>query len=80
MVLDNSVEIIVPDPDSQYRLLPCECGSDNVAYMLGVDGLWRGHCFECGRNGAGAGVRHEAQIKWNKKSKEVRHGGKVISM
>lgn len=66
MKLDNAVEIIRPASDSQYRLVPCKCGSDNVAYMLGVDGLWRGHCFDCGRSGAGAEIRHEAQIMWNK--------------
>ena len=41
MMLDNAVEIKVPQPDSQYRLLPCKCGSDNVSYVLGADGLWR---------------------------------------
>ncbi len=65
MILDNAVEIIKPDPDSQFRLAPCEFGSDNVAYMLGVDGLWRAHCFDCGHSGPGSTVRHEAQIKWN---------------
>ena len=65
MTLDNVVEIVVPAPDGQYRLRPCKCGSDNVAYMLGVDGLWRVHCFECGCNGPRSTVRHNAQIKWN---------------
>lgn len=65
MRLDNAVEIIKPKADSQYRLVPCRCGSDNVAYMLGVDGLWRGHCFDCGYTGAGAEARHDAQMKWN---------------
>ena len=66
MSLDNAVQIIVPEYDSQYRLVPCKCGSDNVAYMLGVDGLWRGHCFDCGHSGHGAQVRHDAQMLWNK--------------
>lgn len=70
MMLDNAIEIKVPQPDSQYRLLPCKCGSDNVAYVLGVDERWRVHCFDCGCDGASATVRHEAQVKWNK---EVRH-------
>ena len=65
MRLDNAVEIIKAEPDSHYRLKPCKCGSDNVAYMLGVDGLWRGHCFDCGHNGKGAKIRHEAQEMWN---------------
>ncbi len=65
MTFDNVVEIIKPDPDSQYRLKGCKCGSDNVAYMLGVDGLWRVRCFDCGCSGSGSAVRHEAQVKWN---------------
>lgn len=65
MILDNMVQIIKPEADSQYRLLPCGCGSDNVAYMLGVDWNWRVHCFDCGRSGAGDPVRHGAQQAWN---------------
>ena len=71
MMLDNAVEIKVPQPDSQYRLLPCKCGSDNVAYVLGADGLWRVQCFDCGHSGAGAEIRHEAQVKWNKEVQTI---------
>lgn len=70
MRMDNAVQVIKPAPDSHYRLLPCKCGSDNVAYVLGTDGRWRGHCFDCGHTGPGAIVRHEAQVKWNE---EVGH-------
>jgi hypothetical protein len=73
MMLDDVIEIRKPDPDSQYRLLPCKCKSDNVAYILGVDGNWRGHCFDCGRTGEGSQVRHEAQKMWN----EVGRHGKI---
>lgn len=65
MRLDNVVQIIKPEADSQYRLRPCKCGGDNVAYALGVDGLWRGNCFDCGHSGTGAKVRHDAQQAWN---------------
>lgn len=34
-------------------------------------GKWRGHCFECGHSGAGAVVRHEAQVMWNYDTREV---------
>lgn len=68
MMLDNAIEIKIPEPDSQYRLVKCKCGSDNVAYVRYEDRggeKWRGQCFDCGRTGKGAGVRHEAQVKWN---------------
>lgn len=69
MMLDDVIEIKVPQPDSQYRLVKCQCGSDNVAYVRYEDQgeeLWRGQCFDCGRTGNGAKVRHEAQVMWNK--------------
>lgn len=66
MILDNAVQVIKPATDSHYRLVPCQCGSDNVAYVLGTDGRWRAQCFDCGCSGAGAIVRHEAQQLWNK--------------
>lgn len=67
MVMDDVIEIKTAAPDSQYRLLPCrKCKGDNVAYVLGVDGMWRGRCFDCGHTGEGAAVRHDAQLLWNK--------------
>ena len=65
MMLDDIVDIKVPEPDSQFRLKPCKCGSDNVAYALGTDGKWRGRCFDCGHTGEGSVVRHRAQMIWN---------------
>ena len=67
MTMDDTVEIKVPDPDSQWRLLPCKCKSDNVAYVHDVHGLWQVLCFDCGHRGAAAKVRHEAQVNWNRK-------------
>lgn len=66
MILDDAVEVIKPDPDGQYRLVRCKCGSDNVAYVLGADGKWRARCFDCGHTGEKARVRHDAQVRWNR--------------
>ena len=70
MMMDDAVEIKLADPDSQWRLRPCKCKSDNVAYVHDVHGQWQVRCFDCGHSGAAAKVRHEAQVKWNK---EVKH-------
>lgn len=71
MVIDDVIEMKVPAPDSQFRLLPCRCKSDNVAYVLGTDGKWRVRCFDCGSLGPGAKIRHDAQLLWNKKTKNT---------
>jgi hypothetical protein len=58
-----------PDPDSQFRLRPCSCRSENVAYLqiLSGDGkLWTVRCFACGKTGVPFTIRHDAQIYWNK--------------
>lgn len=69
MMMDDSIEIKVPAPDSQYRLKPCKCGSDNVAYVHynGRGGAkWRVTCFDCGHTvDKGNQVRHDAQQNWN---------------
>lgn len=69
MSLDDIIQIIAQQPDSQYRLLPCKkCKGDNVAYVqtAGDGELWHGKCFDCGFTGDGATVRHDAQQLWNK--------------
>ena len=67
--MDDSIEIKKPVPDSQYRLLPCKCGSDNVAYVhYNAKGgtAWRVQCFDCGHTvDKGNRVRHDAQQNWN---------------
>lgn len=76
MAIDDVIQIITPESDSHYMLLPCPvCGSDNVAYVQkNNDGTpWHGRCFDCDYTGEGAAVRHDAQLMWNKKSKEIRH-------
>ena len=69
-MLDDAIEIKAPAPDSQYRLLPCRCKSDNVAYVkyeAQGEALWRVQCFDCGHIvDKGCRVRHDAQIAWNK--------------
>ena len=69
MKMDDAIEIKVPAPDSQYRLLPCKCKSDNVAYVHynGRGGAkWRVTCFDCGHTvDKGYRVRHDAQLAWN---------------
>ena len=69
MKMDDTIEIKVPAPDSQYRLKPCKCTSDNVAYVHynGRGGAkWRVQCFYCGHTvDKGYRVRHDAQLAWN---------------
>ena len=75
MKMDDVIEIKVPAPDSQYRLVPCKkCQSDNVAYehYNGRGGAkWRVKCFDCGHTvDKGNTVRHDAQLAWNGACKE----------
>ena len=74
MIMGDAIEIKKPDPDSQYRLVPCKkCQSDNVAYVHynGRGGAkWRVQCFDCGHTvDKGNTGRHDAQINWNKEVK-----------
>lgn len=69
MMLDDVIEIKKADPDSQFKLLPCKCGSDNVAYEhynSRGGAAWRCKCFDCGFTvDKGNRVRHDAQMVWN---------------
>lgn len=72
MQVENAIQIIAPDPDGQFRLKPCRCESENVAYVQ-YEGkeelLWRVHCFECGHTILpGSAIRHDAQVEWNKEA------------
>lgn len=67
---DDVVEIIKPDPDSQYRLIPCACGSNEVVYAQYTDAagapMWRVVCTDCGATVDLQGnVRHDVQVEWN---------------
>lgn len=63
------VEIIKPQPDTQYRLVPCRCGSGEVVYakyLTGCGEKWRVVCTDCGKTvDKGTAIRHEAQVAWN---------------
>lgn len=66
--IDAVIRIQAVEPDSQYRLRPCVCGSDNAAYVLFEDcgeELWRAQCFDCGAASSGYKARHDAQMEWN---------------
>lgn len=69
MMMDDVIEIKVPEPDSQFCLIPCKCGSDNVGYehYNGRGGAaWRVKCYACGFTvDKGNRVRHDAQRNWN---------------
>jgi hypothetical protein len=67
---DDVVQIVKPDPDSQYRLRPCSCGSNEVVYAqyAGQAGalLWRVVCTDCGATvDLQTDVQHDAQLAWN---------------
>lgn len=68
-MLTDAIAVVVPEPDSHYRLVPCKCSSDNVAYVQYVSGeeeKWRVCCFDCGQTvDIGTPVRHDAQTAWN---------------
>lgn len=69
---DKVLEIIYPDPDSQYRLLPCECTSTNVAYVKyqhRAGELWLVRCFDCGKmlTADRKVPRHDLQLLWNRR-------------
>lgn len=65
MEIQNAIKMVKPEPDSQFRLVPCRCGSDNVAYVQDVQELWRTECFDCGNKTEGKAARHDAQLIWN---------------
>ena len=72
--MDDVIQVLVPDPESQFRLRRCKCGSDNVAYcqyLLGRQELWRVRCFDCGFTVDRHRLfRHEAQVAWNEEVAE----------
>ena len=67
--LQDEFDRIQPDPDSQFRLLNCKCGSDRAVYVHynGKGGAaWRCRCSDCGFTvDRGNKVRHDAQRNWN---------------
>ena len=70
--MPDAIEVIRPDPDSHFRLLPCRvCQSEDIAYERPWG--WRVRCQACGHAvDIGTHVRHEAQVAWNKENKNVK--------
>lgn len=71
-LLRVGAQIIRPDPDSQYRLVPCKCGYGDVAYARkitthGVE--WAAGCLTCERCTRIWTAQHAAQIEWNGKER-----------
>lgn len=64
-------ETVKPDPDSQYRLVPCKCGGEPFyRHWFGAEGeYWRAECPKCGRRSVTRTIRHEVQIDWNMEMK-----------
>lgn len=82
MTMNDAIEIIKPDRDSQFLLLPCECGCDDAAYVkykAGDNELWRVQCFTCGAVvDPGTDIRHAVQVLWNDKMRAAAGKGAKI--
>ena len=62
-MLDDVIEIKVPDPDSQYRLVQCpKCDGENVAYEHYVAGV--------GSDGSAAGGGESDLSEWQRSANE----------
>ena len=60
-------EFIRPAPDSQFRLRPCVCGSEDVVYQCTARIGWdeyRVKCLNCGRRTILHPCKHDAQNAW----------------
>ena len=68
-MLSLGAEIIRPDPDSHFRLIPCDCGRSDVAYSrlikLPYRVQWTAGCLACGKTTRTWTAQHTAQIEWN---------------
>jgi ribosomal protein S27E len=79
MSFDDVLEMEKPDPHGQYRLTPCDCGSEEVAYMhckdLFGNLFWRVRCVDCGAETTDMHqAKHDAQIGWNKRENILKLG------
>lgn len=64
------VETVPVAPDSQFRLVPCECGGNpNYWHFTGESipvSHWMVSCPDCKRKTKKAyQARHDAQLEWN---------------
>lgn len=62
--------IVNVDPDSQYRLVPCECGNAEPAYIWRAQAAakcteWAVVCTRCRKATKWHPIRHDAQLEWN---------------
>lgn len=82
MEINNVKQIIKPEPDSQFRLKNCKCGSNMAVYLQMPDKLWIVLCSVCKRKTNRAHTRHGAQLEWNGISvgKEQRYGKVSVSL
>ena len=60
-------EFIRPAPDSQFRLRPCVCGSEDVVYKASTEEprpFYRVMCMSCWRQTPWHLSQHDAQNAW----------------
>lgn len=74
---DDVVQIEKPEPDHHYRLIPCDCESQEVVYAQYIDTagalMWRVVCIDCGATvDIHTNVKHQAQLAWN--TRRENHG------
>ena len=70
--MTGQAEASTPDPDSQYRLIPCKCGCSDVRYRRRISTPprrveWAVVCMACGNTSRYWPIKHHAQIEWNGK-------------
>ena len=63
--VDDVVQMLLPEPDSQWRLRRCGCSNDRPVYIQRNTGLWIVRCMECGCETGEHPIRHDAQLEWN---------------
>lgn len=72
-LLRVGAQIVRPEQDGHYRLLPCNCGSTDVAYTRSIKipgGVeWVAGCLTCEKCTRPWPIQHHAQIEWNGKER-----------
>ena len=66
MEINDAIGIVSPAPESQYRLVPCDCGNDQPVYIARCDGKWQVKCLDCRKKTDAFQAQHDAQVHWNK--------------
>jgi hypothetical protein len=65
----KKLKTLIPDPDSQFRLRECKCGSGEAEYLLlggAGEEVWTVQCPKCGIHTPYSPIRHNVQVYWNK--------------